>query len=93
MELVAERFGRRLPGLRDARLGNVWAGIYPISPDGRPSVGPHRGRETVVSVAGAGGSGLQSSPALGRLAAEWIADGRPSAIAGAEALLPDRPFS
>jgi sarcosine oxidase subunit beta len=90
MELVAERFGRRLPGLRDARLGNVWAGLYPISPDGRPFVGPHAGRETVVTVAGAGGSGLQSSPALGRLAAEWIADGRPSSIAGAEALRPDR---
>lgn len=90
MELVAERFRRRLPGLADARLGNVWAGLYPISPDGRPSVGPHAHDETVISCAGAGGSGLQSSPALGLLAAEWIADGRPSSLPGAEALLPDR---
>jgi sarcosine oxidase, subunit beta len=90
MELVAERFRRRLPGLEAARLGNVWAGLYPISPDGRPSVGPHAHDERIVSVAGAGGSGLQSSPALGLLAAEWIADGRPSAVSGAEALLPDR---
>jgi sarcosine oxidase subunit beta len=90
MELVAEGFRRRLPGLGDARLGNVWAGLYPISPDGRPSVGPHAGRETVITVAGAGGSGLQSSPALGLLAAEWIADGRPSSITGAESLRPDR---
>jgi glycine/D-amino acid oxidase-like deaminating enzyme len=90
MELVAERFRRRLPSLEAARLGNVWAGLYPISPDGRPSVGPHAHDETIVAVAGAGGSGLQSSPALGRLAAEWIVDGRPSAVAGAEALLPSR---
>jgi sarcosine oxidase, subunit beta len=91
MELVAERFRRRLPGVQDARLGDVWAGLYPISPDGRPSVGPHAGRETVVTVAGAGGSGLQSSPALGLLAAEWIVDCRPSSVSGAEALVPDRP--
>jgi glycine/D-amino acid oxidase-like deaminating enzyme len=42
----------------------------------------------VVTVAGAGGSGLQSSPALGRIAAEWILDGRPVTIPGAEAYRP-----
>ena len=33
-------------------------------------------RASVVTVAGAGGSGLQSSPALGRIAADWILDGQ-----------------
>ena len=93
MEMVAERFQQRLPSLDAARLGNVWAGLYPISPDGKPSVGPHHDGGTVITVAGAGGSGLQSSPALGLLAAEWIADGAPSAISGAEALRPDRPVA
>lgn len=72
VEQVAERFARRLPGLADARLGDEWSGIYPMSPDGRPIVGPHPACDTIVSVAGAGGSGLQSSPALGALAADWI---------------------
>ncbi len=76
VELVAERLAHRLPGLDDMRLGDVWAGIYPMRPDGKPVVGPHPGRESVITVAGAGGSGLQSSPALGRIAAEWIVDGR-----------------
>ena len=70
------------------RLGDVWAGIYPMRPDGRPVVGPHDGRASVVTVAGAGGSGLQSSPALGRIAADWILDGQPMAIPEAAALRP-----
>ena len=86
--LVAERLAHRLPGLLDMRLGDVWAGIYPMRPDGRPVVGPHPGRPSVVTVAGAGGSGLQSSPALGRIAAEWILDGRPVTIPGAVAYQP-----
>jgi len=39
-------------------------------------------------VAGAGGSGLQSSPALGLIAAEWILDGEPTTIPGASILRP-----
>ena len=44
IELVAERLAHRLPGLDDMRLGDVWAGIYPMRPDGKPVVGPHPGR-------------------------------------------------
>lgn len=88
VELVGERLGHRLPGLLDMRLGDVWAGIYPMRPDGRPVVGPHPDRPSVVTVAGAGGSGLQSSPALGGMAAEWILDGRPVTIPGAIAFRP-----
>jgi sarcosine oxidase subunit beta len=86
--LVGERLAHRLPGLDEMRLGDVWAGIYPMRPDGRPVVGPHPGRESVVTVAGAGGSGLQSSPALGRLASDWVLDGRPTTIPEAAELRP-----
>ena len=86
--LVGERLAHRLPGLEAMRLGDVWAGIYPMRPDGRPVVGPHPGRPSVVTVAGAGGSGLQSSPALGRIAAEWILDGKPVTIPAADAFRP-----
>jgi len=86
--LVGERLAHRLPGLGEMRLGDVWAGIYPMRPDGRPVVGPHPGRPSVVTVAGGGGSGLQSSPALGRIAAEWILDGRPVTIPAAVVFRP-----
>ena len=88
IELVAERLGHRLPGLEEMRLGDVWAGIYPMRRDGRPVLGPHPERPGIFTVAGAGGSGLQSSPALGRTAAEWILDGGPTSIPGAAVLRP-----
>jgi sarcosine oxidase subunit beta len=90
MDEVATRLAHRLPGLAGARLGGVWAGLYPVSPDGNPAVGPYRGRPGVVAALGAGGSGLQSSPAIGRLAAEWIVHGESRTIPAAASFLPDR---
>jgi sarcosine oxidase subunit beta len=91
MEEVAARLAHRLPGLAGARLGGLWSGFYPISQDGFPAVGPYRDRPGVVAALGAGGSGLQSSPAIGCIAAEWIALGECRTIPAAAALLPDRP--
>ena len=91
MAEVGELLSSRLPSLADARLGNVWAGLYPISPDGSPGVGPYRDRPDVVAASGGGGSGLQASPGMGRIAAEWIVHGEPATIPGAQVLVPDRP--
>ncbi|HZU19838.1 MAG TPA: FAD-binding oxidoreductase [Gaiellaceae bacterium] len=88
MEEVARRLAHRLPALAGARLGGLWAGLYPLGPDGVPIVGPYPDRPTVVAVVGAGGSGLQSSPALGLTAAEWIVHGGPRTIPAAAALAP-----
>jgi sarcosine oxidase, subunit beta len=85
---VARRLAHRLPKLAAARLGGLWAGLYPLGPAGAPVVGPYPGRPTVVAVIGGGGSGLQSSPALGRIAAEWIVHGEPRTISAAAALAP-----
>ncbi len=91
MNEVAKRLARRLPGLIGARLAGLWAGIYPVSPDGSPAVGPYRDRPSVVAALGAGGSGLQSSPGIGRMAAEWIVYGESRTIRAGDTLLPDRP--
>jgi sarcosine oxidase subunit beta len=91
MNAVASRLLHRLPSLAATRLGNTWAGIYPMSPDGRPAVGPYRDKPSVVAALGAGGSGVQAAPAIGRIVAEWIALGESRTIAAASALLPDRP--
>jgi sarcosine oxidase subunit beta len=90
MEEVARRLAHRLPGLAGAGLSGLWAGLYPLSPDGAPLVGPYERLPSVVAVVGAGGSGLQSSPALGRIAAEWIVHGEPRTIPAAARFLPDR---
>ena len=91
MSEVAERLLRRLPRLSGMRLGNPWAGIYPISPDGQPSVGPYPDRPSVIAALGAGGSGLQSAPGIGRIVAEWIVHGESRTISAGDRLLPDRP--
>lgn len=51
-------------------LGRTWSGLYPISPDNKPIVGASRAAADVVHVMGAGGSGIQLAPAMGRMAAE-----------------------
>jgi glycine/D-amino acid oxidase-like deaminating enzyme len=91
----------RLPGLRVAGVVQpwqgrrtatpAWAGIYPTSPDGVPLVGPVPGHPSVILVAGAGGSGIQMSPIMGALAADWIAYGEPRSLSDGAALAPGRP--
>jgi sarcosine oxidase subunit beta len=90
LEAVAEKVALRLPFLPGVRLGPGWAGLYPVSPDGLAQVGPNPGRDTVISACGVGGSGLQTSPAIGRLAAEWIVFGEPRSIPAAGLLTPLR---
>ncbi|HKV43113.1 MAG TPA: FAD-binding oxidoreductase [bacterium] len=90
LEAVAEKFILRLPLLVDARLATGWAGLYPVSPDGLTQVGPMAGDHTVISACGVGGSGIQTSPAIGRLAAEWIVFGEPRSIPAASVLSPQR---
>jgi sarcosine oxidase, subunit beta len=88
---VAEKISDRLPSLADSSLAHGWSGLYPVSPDGVPQVGPHPADATVISAGGAGGSGIQLSPVLGELVADWIVHGEPRAVSGGDALQPGRP--
>jgi sarcosine oxidase subunit beta len=88
LAVVAEKLRDRLPALGDAGLAHGWAGLYPMSADGRPQIGPAAGDPSVVNAGGGGGSGLQQSPTLGELVADWIVHGEPRAVAGARALAP-----
>ncbi len=66
LEEVAEKITSRLPGLQESSLAHGWAGLYLISPDGVPQVGPAPGRDSVIVAGGAGGSGIQLSLGAGR---------------------------
>jgi sarcosine oxidase, subunit beta len=91
LEGVAEKITDRLPSLADSSLAHGWAGLYPVSPDGIPQVGPNPGRESVITAAGAGGSGIQLSPVIGELVADWIVHGEARAVDGGDRLAPGRP--
>lgn len=90
LETVAELLAARLPGLAAAQLAHGWAGLYPVSPDGLPQVGPAPGAPGVVFAAGAGGSGIQLSPVIGELVADWVLDGEARAMPAAGVLEPAR---
>jgi sarcosine oxidase subunit beta len=86
---LAEMLLERLPGLHGAGFGRGWAGLYPQTIDGRPLVGPFDGEPYLVAAAGAGGYGIQLSPVIGALAADWLTKGAPITMPDAAVFRPD----
>ncbi|HET7879702.1 MAG TPA: FAD-binding oxidoreductase [Acetobacteraceae bacterium] len=88
-EQLAELLLERLPGLSSAGFGHGWAGLYPQSTDRRPLVGPFDGEPQLIAAAGAGGYGIQLSPIIGALVADWLTDGAPTTLPETATLRPD----
>jgi D-arginine dehydrogenase len=55
------------------RIHSKWAGLRSFAPDGRPAVGFARDSEEFFWLAGQGGFGLQTSPAMARITESLIA--------------------
>jgi sarcosine oxidase subunit beta len=62
----------RLPALADASISHAWAGLYEMSPDGNPILGPAEGIDGLYLINGFSGHGFQHSPAAGRILADVI---------------------
>jgi sarcosine oxidase subunit beta len=90
VDTVAANWLQRLPSLGDMTLVRGWAGLYPMSPDAQPLLGPHRADPTIVAACGFGGVGVMLSPVAGRLVADWIVHGEPRTVPAAGEFLPDR---
>ena len=73
LEEVTRVAVRRLPALGEAGIAHAWAGLYEVSPDGMPIIGPARDVEGFFMINGFSGHGFQHSPAAGRLLADIIA--------------------
>ncbi|MGN6305036.1 MAG: NAD(P)/FAD-dependent oxidoreductase [Mesorhizobium sp.] len=87
--MLAEMLLERVPDLPGARLGRGWAGLYPVTADHRPYVGPLDPSEpSLITAAGAGGYGIQLSPVIGLIVADWVLKGTPASVMGAEKLAP-----
>ena len=78
LERVVEPAIHRVPALESAEVSNAWAGLYEVTPDYNAVIGPPAAVEGLMLANGFSGHGLMHSPAVGRLVAEWIVDGRPS---------------
>jgi sarcosine oxidase, subunit beta len=64
---------RRLPALDDASISHAWAGLYEVTSDANPLIGPAPGAEGFFLITGFSGHGFQHSPAAGRILADLIA--------------------
>lgn len=77
VDLVVERVGTRFPGLTDAGITGSYAGCYDVTPDWNPVIS-QTGFEGLVVAAGFSGHGFKIAPAVGRLVADLVLDGRSS---------------
>jgi sarcosine oxidase subunit beta len=75
---VIEVAQTRLPALADASISHAWAGLYEMTSDGNPIIGPASGVEGLFLINGFSGHGFQHSPAAGRILADVIAGRDPA---------------
>jgi sarcosine oxidase subunit beta len=68
---------RRLPALADAAVSHAWAGLYEMTPDHNPIIGPSTEVEGFYTIAGFSGHGFQHCPAAGRILTDLITGGDP----------------
>lgn len=73
LERVTPIAVRRLPALADASISHAWAGLYEMTPDAMPIIGPAGDPEGYYMITGFSGHGFQHSPAAGRILADVIA--------------------
>jgi len=69
---VIEVAMQRLPALADAAVSHAWAGLYEMTPDHNPIIGPSSDVEGFHTIAGFSGHGFQHAPAAGRILADVI---------------------
>ncbi len=72
-----ERALVRLPLLAEAEIHRGWAGLYEITPDNNPILGPVRELPGFYVAAGFSGHGFQQGPVTGQLMAELLLTGTP----------------
>ena len=86
VENTIDRVGTRFPGFTDAAITGSYAGCYDVTPDWNPVIS-RTGIGGLVVAAGFSGHGFKIAPAVGRLVADLVLDGR-----SADPRIPDADF-
>ena len=71
-----ERLAHRYPPARGTRIARAWAGLYDMTPDAHPIIGPVG--DGLYAACGFSGHGFMQSPAVGRAVAEELLRGESS---------------
>ncbi|WP_431238454.1 NAD(P)/FAD-dependent oxidoreductase [Mycolicibacterium aichiense] len=77
IDLTVDKVGTRFPGFTGAAITSSYAGCYDVTPDWNPIISA-AGRDGLFVAAGFSGHGFKIAPAVGRLVADLLVDGRSS---------------
>jgi len=80
LALYARSLTRACPLLGSVKILRQWAGLYDISPDANPIVGPVDALDGFFLVSGFMGHGFMMAPVVGKLLAQHVAQGTPLAV-------------
>ena len=67
---IGEKLAHRMPAFADAGLAASWTGIYDVTPDWNPVLGPLPGIDGLHVAFGFSGHGFKLSPMIGRIVAQ-----------------------
>ena len=79
-----------LPDLERAELVQQLAGSRPLSPDGKPIIGPVPGREGIMLATGHTTKGIHLGPITGRIITDYVCRGSTRFVSDMSQFLPDR---
>ena len=79
LDAMADVIDRRAPRLGTAGIQTAWAGLYEMTPDHQPILGPVDSVEGFWCACGFSGHGFQQAPAVGYLLAQWFSGEPPQA--------------
>jgi sarcosine oxidase subunit beta len=77
LEAMAGVVEHRAPQLAAAGIRTAWAGLYEVTPDHQPILGPVDDLPGFWCACGFSGHGFQQAPAVGHLLAQWFTGERP----------------
>ncbi len=69
---IAKRMIDLMPRLSHIKVRRIWRGLYPMTPDGSPIVGPIKKPEGYINAVGMCGQGFMLGPGLGEVLARVI---------------------
>ncbi|MEO8303902.1 MAG: FAD-binding oxidoreductase [Betaproteobacteria bacterium] len=69
---IGALLGRRMPAFAEAGLATSWTGVYDVTPDWNPVLGPLPGIDGLHVAFGFSGHGFKLSPMVGRIVAQSV---------------------
>jgi sarcosine oxidase subunit beta len=77
IDVARRTLARRFPAFANSTMRGGWTGVYMQSPDGHPIIDKLDQYDGLFVMTGDSGTSFKTSPAIGLILAEWIADGEP----------------